>query len=46
MISDLFELSGIITLLTSGIIMSHYAWYNLSPQSKQTTSIAFGAMGF
>ena len=26
--------------------MAHYAWYNLSPQSKQTTSIAFGAMGF
>ena len=23
--------SGIITLLTSGIVMAHYAWYNLSP---------------
>lgn len=42
MVAEVFELSGIITLLTSGIIMSHYAWYNLSPQSKQTTSIAFG----
>lgn len=46
MISDLYELSGIITLLTSGIIMSHYCWYNLSPQSKQSTSIIFGAFGF
>ena len=46
MVAEVFELSGIITLLSSGIIMSHYAWYNLSPQSKQTTSIAFGWMGF
>lgn len=46
MFSELFELSGIITLLTSGILMAHYAWYNLSPQSKQTTSLAFGAIGF
>jgi len=46
MISEIYELSGIITLLTSGILMAHYAWYNLSPQSKQTTSIAFGAFGF
>ena len=46
MISDLYELSGIITLLTSGIILSHYAWYNLSPQSKQSTSIIFGVFGF
>jgi NhaP-type Na+/H+ or K+/H+ antiporter len=46
MFSELFELSGIITLLTSGVLMAHYAWYNLSPQSKQTTSLAFGAIGF
>lgn len=46
MFSELFELSGIITLLTSGILMAHYAWYNLSPQSKQTTSLAFAAIGF
>lgn len=26
--------------------MAHYAWYNLSPQSKQTTCLAFGAIGF
>jgi NhaP-type Na+/H+ or K+/H+ antiporter len=46
MFSELFELSGIITLLTTGVLMAHYAWYNLSPQSKQTTSLAFGAIGF
>lgn len=46
MISEILELSGIITLLTSGVLMAHYAWYNLSPQSKTTTSLAFGAIGF
>lgn len=46
MASELFELSGIISLLTCGILMAHYAWYNLSPQSKQTTCLAFGAIGF
>lgn len=46
MIAELLEISGIITLLTSGILMAHYAWYNLSPQSKQTTNLAFGAFGF
>lgn len=46
LLSEIFELSGIISLLTCGIVMAHYAWYNLSPQSKHTTSLAFGAIGF
>jgi len=31
MISESTENSGIITLLTCGITMAHYTWYNLSP---------------
>lgn len=46
MTSELFELSGIITLLSSGISLAHYAWYNLSPQSKQSTSLTIEAIGF
>lgn len=34
MVSDLFELSGIVTLLAAGITTSHYAWYNLSRGAK------------
>ena len=39
--AELFHLSGIISLLTCGVMMGHYTWYNLSPQSKQITSVAF-----
>jgi len=30
-ISEMLEFSGIITLLSCGITMAHYTWYNLSP---------------
>jgi len=29
-ISEMFELSGIISLSVCGITMAHYTWYNLS----------------
>ena len=38
-------MSGIISLLTCSIIMGHYAWYNLSPQGKSTTSVTFAFLG-
>ena len=28
---EIAHMSGIISLLTSGIVMAHYGWYNLSP---------------
>lgn len=31
MVSEAMAESGIITLLTCGITMAHYTWYNLSP---------------
>jgi NhaP-type Na+/H+ or K+/H+ antiporter len=39
--AEFFHFSGIIALLTCGILMSHYTWYNLSPQAKNVTSVAF-----
>ena len=30
-LSEMLGMSGIISLLTSGIVMAHYGWYNLSP---------------
>ena len=30
-LSEAANYSGIISLLTAGITMAHYSWYNLSP---------------
>jgi hypothetical protein len=30
-LSELMELSGIVSLLTTALILAHYAWHNLSP---------------
>lgn len=45
-VAELFHFSGIISLLTSGIMMAHYTWYNLSPQAKQVTSVTFQVIGY
>ena len=44
-VSEITENSGIITLLTCGIVMSHYTWYNLSPQGKHASFIVFEFLG-
>lgn len=44
--SEVAEQSGIITLLTCGIVMAHYTWYNLSPQGKQSSYIVFQFLGY
>ena len=45
-VAELIEVSAIVSLLTTSIIMSHYAWHNLSPQGKHVTSITFQMLGF
>jgi len=44
--SELFHMSGIISLLTTAILMAQYTWYNLSPQGKHVSSVAFQVMGY
>ena len=44
-ISESGGFSGIISLLTCGITMAHYTWYNLSPQGKTISSVAIGMLG-
>ena len=39
--AELWHLSGIITLLTSAVVMANYAWFNLSPQGKQSSTVIF-----
>ena len=45
MVSEAMAESGIITLLTCGITMAHYTWYNLSPQGKIVSSVAISITG-
>jgi len=44
-VSEALELSGMISLLTCGICMAHYTWYNLSPQGKTISSVAVSIFG-
>lgn len=44
-ISDAAQQSGMISLLTCGIVMAHYTWYNLSPQGKTISSVSFTIFG-
>ena len=44
--SEACHFSGIISQLTSGIVMAHYAWYSLSPQGKHMSSATFQVLGF
>jgi NhaP-type Na+/H+ or K+/H+ antiporter len=46
MTSELLSLSGILTLLTTGILMAHYTWYNLSPQGKSSSSVALQVISY
>lgn len=45
-VASLLGMSGIITILSCGISLSHYGWYNLSPQGKQATSLTTEAIGY
>jgi NhaP-type Na+/H+ or K+/H+ antiporter len=37
MLSMLLDLSGILTVFFSGIVMSHYTWHNVTESSRITT---------
>jgi NhaP-type Na+/H+ or K+/H+ antiporter len=46
MVSETMKYSAIVSLLACGICLSHYAWYNLSNQSKVNSSVSSEAIGF
>ena len=45
-VSEVCHLSAIVTLLVTSLILSHYAWFNLSPQGKHVTSVTFQTLGY
>jgi NhaP-type Na+/H+ or K+/H+ antiporter len=44
--SELLGQSGITSLVSCALVMAHYTWYNLSPQGKHVTSVAFATLGY
>ncbi|KAF5203588.1 Sodium/hydrogen exchanger [Thalictrum thalictroides] len=46
MLAELLNLSGILTVFLCGIIMSHYAYHNVSDHSKVTARHASATMSF
>jgi len=45
-VGEVAGMSGIICLLTTGVVFAHYGWFNLSPQGKHLSSAAFQVIGF
>uniref|UniRef100_A0A6V7QR05 Cation/H+ exchanger transmembrane domain-containing protein n=1 Tax=Ananas comosus var. bracteatus TaxID=296719 RepID=A0A6V7QR05_ANACO len=46
MLAELLQLSGILTVFFCGIVMSHYAWHNVSESSRITTRHIFATLSF
>jgi len=45
-VGEIAHMSGIICLLTTGVVFAHYGWFNLSPQGKHLSSASFQVIGF
>ena len=45
-VGELLHMSAIASLLTTSLVLSHYAFYNLSPQGKHVTSVTFQTLGY
>ena len=45
-IAEIFEFSGVITVLVCGIFLGHFNFYNLSTSGKVATGITFQTISF
>ncbi|PRQ26259.1 putative cation/H+ exchanger, cation/H+ exchanger, CPA1 family, na+/H+ exchanger NHX -type [Rosa chinensis] len=46
MVAELLDLSSILTVFFCGIVMSHYAWHNVTEKSRITTKHGFATLSF
>lgn len=45
-VSEVLNLSGIISLFVCGILMAHYTFHNISEESQKGTVLAFDTVGY
>ena len=45
-VAEIFEMSGVITVLVCGIFLGHFNFYNLSVSGKVATGITFQTISF
>lgn len=45
-VADLFEMSGIISIIVTAVMQAQYSWYNLSPQGKSVSAVTFQTLGY
>lgn len=45
-IADVFEMSGIISIIVTSVMQAQYSWYNLSPQGKSVSAVTFQSLGY
>ncbi|KAL3649109.1 monovalent cation:H+ antiporter, CPA1 (nhx1) [Castilleja foliolosa] len=45
-LAELCDLSGILTVFFCGIVMSHYAWHDVTESSRVTTKHTFATLSF
>lgn len=45
-IAEIFDMSGVITVLVCGISLSHFNFYNLSTTGKIATGVTFQTISF
>ena len=44
-VAEMMSISGVITILVCAIITGHYAWYNLTPESRLVVNDTFYLLG-
>ena len=45
-IADLFEMSGIISIIVTSVMQAQYSWYNLSPQGKSVSAVTYQTLSY
>ena len=45
LVAEMMSISGVITILVCAIITGHYAWYNLTPESRIVVNDTFYLLG-